>query len=74
MSENEIKSPLLLNEIAMLGLFHLRALSKSPLGALIVYLRDTKGEFSEWLEANKDTLLSDVSEFADYWEKLKSSL
>lgn len=74
MSKNEKKSPLLLNEIAMLGLFHLRALAKSSLGALLIYLRNTDGEFSDWLEANKETLLSEVPEFSEYWDKLKNSL
>lgn len=74
MSNKNVKNDrLLLNEVAMLSLFHLRALAKSSLGALIVFLRDTEGEFTEWIEANKETLLSEVPAFKDYCEKLNSS-
>lgn len=68
--KNETKEPLLLNELAVMSLFHLRALAKSPLGHIICYLRTTEGEFSDWLGANSETLMKDVPEFKDYVERL----
>lgn len=70
MSNNEKKSPLLLNELAVMCLFHMRAIAKSPFGHIIEYLRHTDGEFTEWIESNKETLMSDVPEFKEYVDRL----